>query len=84
MALNPIPTGARTLPMSNQLTAGGGYTAPQHAYIPHPTTQAFGHGSRVASPLQRANNANAVSAPGVNRNLPSVAGQVYGIRGGVR
>ena len=23
-------------------TAGGGYTLPQHAFVPHPTTQLFG------------------------------------------
>lgn len=83
MALNPIPTGPRTHAMSSTLTAGGGFTAPQHAFIPHPSTQAFGHGPQIAGAQQRSGGSVPASR-GVSNNLPSTSGQVYGIRGGVR
>jgi|SRR5579862_9386890 len=52
MALNPISNTKRTLPMSMQMTAGGGYTLPQHIFLPHPATQQLGsaNGGRVMQP----------------------------------
>lgn len=96
MALNPVSVGARTRPMSNQLTAGGGYTTPQHAFIPHPTTQAFNGGGgpsgQVAAPQTRMTsgtaspNAHARNLPAANqRQLPATVGtRVFGIVGGTR
>lgn len=50
MALNPISNTSRNLPMSMQMTAGGGYTLPQHIFIPHPETQQLGGDFRVDQP----------------------------------
>lgn len=97
MALNPVSISARTRPMSNQLTAGGGYTTPQHAFIPHPTTQAFNGGGgpagQVAAPQSRVLNSPHTSPNALARNLPvanqrqlpaTVGTRVFGIVGGQR
>ena len=47
-------------------TAGGGFTLPQHAFIPHPNTQAFGNGSHPGEVLH----------PGVNSGLVQPAQKV--------
>jgi len=42
--INAAQISARTLPQGRMITAGGGWTTPQHVFIPHPATQPFsGH-----------------------------------------
>lgn len=44
MGINSIPVSRRSLPYSQGITAGGGYTLPQYAFIPHPSLQALASG----------------------------------------
>ncbi len=51
MAVNTIPISSRNLPMQASQTAGGGFTLPQHAFIPGAGTTPVGSG-QIASPTQ--------------------------------
>jgi hypothetical protein len=62
-------------------TAAGGFTLPQHAFLPHESTRPFGHESgAIQSPLQTAGISapQHVTAPNVHgvEHLPLV--QVFG------
>jgi hypothetical protein len=87
MSVNVNYSSSRFLPSSQVNTAGGGFTTPQHTFIPHPTTVAIGTG-RVYSAEQRAGLLPHVTKPSVGlratgapvaTSLP--ARNVYGIGG---
>ena len=59
MTINSVPISKRTLPYSQGITAGGGYTLPQYAFIPHPALKALASGA-VAAPSGAAISANFV------------------------
>lgn len=44
MGINSVPISNRTLPFNQGITAGGGYTLPQYAFIPHPSLQQISTG----------------------------------------
>jgi hypothetical protein len=81
MAANSYPIFSRTLPSQKAITAGGGYTAPQHAFIPHPTTQTFGHGPRIASAQQRTPAISAHATAPIVRTPNVPQGAVFGVHG---
>lgn len=45
MGINSLPISRRTLPYSQGITAAGGYTLPQFAFIPHPSLQQLSSGA---------------------------------------
>jgi len=49
MSINVIPISNRTLPWQITQTAGGGYTKPMHAFIPHASMQVISTG-HIPSP----------------------------------
>lgn len=49
MSINSVPISARNAPYSPAITAGGGYTLPQYAFIPSPVLQQLQSG-RVTAP----------------------------------
>lgn len=87
MAVNTVATSRNTASSDftgngNVLTAGGGFTLPQHAFMPHPSTQAFqvGQGGYVAGAGQRAPNTTVFAyqtGPSAATSLPSQ--RVYAI-----
>lgn len=59
MTINSVPISRRSLPYSQGITAGGGYTLPQYAFIPHPSLKVLATG-QVPSPSGAGISANFV------------------------
>lgn len=81
MGINSIPISHRTLPYSQGITAGGGYTLPQFAFIPHPSLQQLSSGM-VNGPSGAAISANFVlPTQFASRPYPTAdMGAVYAMR----
>jgi hypothetical protein len=45
MSVNTVQVSARNAPLNGGITAAGGYTLPQHAFIPHSSLQQLATGS---------------------------------------
>jgi hypothetical protein len=80
MALNPVSNTARTMPYSPQMTAGGGYTLPQHVFVPHPSLQALSSG-HVPDPNPGGLLSGLVVHPALaQRSYPGMVVPTHGIR----
>ena len=85
--LNPISNTKRNLPMQGQMDAGGGYTLPQHVFIPHPVTQQLqangSHGQVVVADPRGGSMAEfaILNHPTIsNRPYPQVSIPAVGVR----
>lgn len=77
MSLNSVPISRRTLPYNQGITAGGGYTLPQYAFIPHPSLQQVSSGF-VQAPSGAAISANFV-LPAQTASRPYPVPQMDGV-----
>jgi hypothetical protein len=87
MAINPVSNTSRDKPMNPQVEANGGYTLPQHVFIPHPALQQISSGN-VKSPPATGGVALGIQAhPAIGtRPLPTgpVGVPTHGIRLAIR
>lgn len=80
MAMNPVSNTSRTMPYSPQMTAGGGYTLPQHVFVPHPSLQVISSGF-VPSPGGGMQSLMVGTHPAISaRPYVSMATPTHGIR----
>lgn len=81
MSINVVQVSSRTAPYSPQITASGGFTLPQYAFIPHPDLQQLSSGTVLAPTPGAISAFFALPAQIARRAMPVSDNRgVYGIR----